>query len=99
MKYRIEMKPVRKFRPLFEAETLPEIEAWLANRSNTTWRYYGTGCDCKKIQVRGRDVAVTTQVLRGDIVEGAICNAYTETVALRSLTVCGKDDAMYSALI
>jgi hypothetical protein len=100
MKYRIEIKPVRKFRPVFEADSLAEIQAWLANPTNTTWRYYGTGADYKKIQHGGRDLAVTEMVTRADMMDDNdnVLMAYTETPALRGLTVCAEGSELYAAL-
>jgi len=69
MKYRVELKPVRKYKPLYEAETLAEIAAWLD--ANCEWRYCGTDGTRQQLVAKASrgDVEITSPALRADMMD------------------------------
>lgn len=67
-KYRVCLKPIRKYRPLFEAETLDEIAAWLD--ANCKWGVCGTDgtFQARRYRTLG-DVVVAALRQAGDVNE------------------------------
>ena len=68
MKYFIEVKPIRKYKPLFTADSLQEISDWLD--SNAKWtRLIADQNFEKRVDQQYGDLVVTTLALRGDMMD------------------------------
>jgi phage gp29-like protein len=75
-KYRVETKPIRKYAPLFESDSLEEVSNWMDK--NLKW--LPTSSEFERRKSAWGDVVVTTPKVRGDLMDehGNAPTAYSE---------------------